>query len=188
MGNLVQRAFERLTTGADVRILMVGLDNAGKTTILYKLRLDETIGTVPTIGFNVESVKYKNISFTVWDMGGQDKIRNLWRVYLKGSKGIIFVVDSTDKMRITEARHELTKLLEEEDLKDAHVLVFANKQDVAGALSASDIKQGLGLTEITTHQWFIQTCVATKGDGLFQGLDWLANQINRSSFFNRKMF
>merc|ERR1712014_221302 len=101
------------------RILMVGLDAAGKTTILYKLKLGEVVTTVPTIGFNVESVKYKNISFTVWDMGGQDKIRNLWRVYLKGSAGIIFVVDSTDKMRITEARHELTKLLEEEDLKGA---------------------------------------------------------------------
>jgi len=187
MGNLLQRAFSKLYSGPEVRILMVGLDNAGKTTILYKLRLNETVGTVPTIGFNVETVKYKNIQFTVWDMGGQDKIRNLWRVYLKGSAGIIFVLDSSDKQRLTEAKYELTKLLEEEDLKDAHVLVLANKQDVPGALSANDIKVGLGLHEITSHEWFIQMTVATKGEGLFQGLDWLAGQISNNSFFHRKV-
>ena len=65
----------------DMRILMVGLDAAGKTTILYKLKLGEVVTTIPTIGFNVETVEYKNISFTVWDVGGQDKIRNLWRHY-----------------------------------------------------------------------------------------------------------
>ena len=71
MGNYLQRGFQKLFGGPDVRILMVGLDNAGKTTILYKFRLNETVSTVPTIGFNVETVKYKNISFTVWDIGGQ---------------------------------------------------------------------------------------------------------------------
>jgi len=115
------KGFQRLFGGPEVRILMVGLDNAGKTTILYKFRLNETVSTVPTIGFNVETVKYKNIAFTVWDIGGQDKIRSLWRVYLKGSTGLIFVVDSSDKQRLSEAKNELHKLLEEEDLKEAHV-------------------------------------------------------------------
>ena len=187
MGNLLQRAFSKLYNGPEVRILMVGLDNAGKTTILYKLRLDDVVGTVPTIGFNVETVKYKNILFTLWDMGGQDKIRNLWRVYLKGSAGIIFVLDSSDRDRLTEAKHELTKLLEEPDLKDVHVLVLANKQDIPGALNANDIKVGLGLHEITTHDWFIQMTVATKGEGLFQGLDWLSSQISSNNFLHRKM-
>ena len=187
MGNILQRAFTKLYNGPEVRILMVGLDNAGKTTILYKLRLDETVGTVPTIGFNVETVKYKNIGFTVWDMGGQDKIRNLWRVYLKGSAGIIFVLDSSDRERLTEAKYELGKLLEEPDLADVHVLVLANKQDVPGALTANDIKVGMGLHEITTHPWFIQMTVATKGEGLFQGLDWLAGQISSNNFIHRKI-
>ena len=109
-------------------------------------------------------------------------------MYLKGSTGLIFVVDSSDKQRLSEAKNELQNLLTEEDLKDAHVLVFANKQDVLGALNINDVKSGLGLTEITSHNWFIQPAVATKGEGLFQGLDWLAQQIQSNQFLNRKMF
>lgn len=188
MGNYFMKGFQRLFGGPEVRILMVGLDNAGKTTILYKFRLNETVSTLPTIGFNVETVKYKNIAFTVWDIGGQDKIRSLWRVYLKGSTGLIFVVDSSDKQRLGEAKTELHKLLEEEDLKDAHILVFANKQDVLGALSVNEIKSGLALADMTSHNWFIQPTAAIKGEGLFQGLDWLAQQIQSNQFMNRKMF
>lgn len=74
----------------EVRILMVGLDSAGKTTILYKLKLNEDeINTVPTVGFNVETVNYKKLSFTVWDVGGQDKIRNLWRHYFQNTDGML---------------------------------------------------------------------------------------------------
>jgi ADP-ribosylation factor family len=94
--------FDRLTSKKESRILMVGLDAAGKTTILYKLKLGEVVTTIPTIGFNVETVEYKNISFTVWDVGGQDKIRPLWRHYYQNTQGIIFVVDSNDRDRIPE--------------------------------------------------------------------------------------
>jgi small GTP-binding protein len=94
----------------DCRILMVGLDAAGKTTILYKLQLNETITTIPTIGFQVEHVIYKNLDFTVWDVGGQDKIRPLWRHYYQNTQGLIFVVDSNDRDRIEDAKEELTKM------------------------------------------------------------------------------
>lgn len=118
---------------------MVGLDAAGKTTILYKLKLGEIVTTIPTIGFNVETVEYKNISFTVWDVGGQDKIRPLWRHYFQNTQGshinvnshdlgLIFVVDSNDHERIGEAREELSRMLNEDELRDAVLLVFANKQ------------------------------------------------------------
>lgn len=98
------------------------------------------------------------------------------------------MVDSSDKQRLTEAKGELHKLLEEEDLKEAYILVFANKQDVLGALNVNEVKQGLGLVDVTSHNWFIQPTVAVKGDGLLQGLDWLASQIQKNQFFNRKMF
>merc|ERR1719221_1259904 len=101
----------------DVRILMVGLDAAGKTTILYKFKIGEVITTIPTIGFNVETVQYKNISFTVWDVGGQDKIRPLWRHYYHGTNGLIFVVDSNDRERIGEAREELARMLSEDEMR-----------------------------------------------------------------------
>merc|ERR1712059_227832 len=103
--------------GKEMRILMVGLDAAGKTTILYKLKLGEVVTTIPTIGFNVETVEYKNINFTVWDIGGQDKIRKLWRYYYQGTDGAIFVVDSSDRDRIEDAREELFKMLNEEEMR-----------------------------------------------------------------------
>ena len=96
---------------------MVGLDAAGKTSILYKIKLDETVTTIPTIGFNVETVQYKNINFTVWDVGGQDKIRKLWRHYFTNSDAIIYVVDSNDRERVHEARQELEALLSDDELR-----------------------------------------------------------------------
>merc|ERR1712007_265299 len=123
----------------DMRILMVGLDAAGKTTILYKLKLGEVVTTIPTIGFNVEAVVYRNINFTVWDIGGQDKIRKLWRHYYQGTQGVIFVIDSSDRDRIDDAREELDMMLREDEMRDAVLLVLANKQDLPGAMSSAEV-------------------------------------------------
>ena len=130
MGSMFSKIWARFVGKKEMRILMVGLDAAGKTTILYKLKLGEVVTTIPTIGFNVETVEYKNISFTVWDVGGQDKIRLLWRHYYQNTQGLIFVVDSNDRERVDDAREELHKMLSEEELRDAVLLVFANKQDL----------------------------------------------------------
>uniref|UniRef100_A0A3B4F7K0 ADP-ribosylation factor-like protein 14 n=1 Tax=Pundamilia nyererei TaxID=303518 RepID=A0A3B4F7K0_9CICH len=121
-----------------------GLDAAGKTTLLYKLKLGEVVTTIPTI-FNVETVEYKNISFTVWDVGGQTIIRPLWRHYYVNTQGLIFVVDSNDPERIKEASEELHTLLQEDELKGVAVLVFANKQDLPRAMLVSDIIEALSL-------------------------------------------
>lgn len=161
-----------------MRILMVGLDAAGKTTILYKLKLGEIVTTIPTIGFNVETVEYKNISFTVWDVGGQDKIRPLWRHYYQNTQGIIFVVDSNDRERMCEAKEELDKMLSEDELRDAVVLVFANKQDLPNALSCRDITSQLAL-DSRHRTWYIQATCAPQGSGLYEGLDWLSNQLSK---------
>uniref|UniRef100_A0A3P8X2W2 ADP-ribosylation factor 1-like n=1 Tax=Cynoglossus semilaevis TaxID=244447 RepID=A0A3P8X2W2_CYNSE len=138
-------AFAKLFGKKEMRILMVGLDAAGKTTILYKLKLGEIVTTIPTIGFNVETVEYKNISFTVWDVGGQDKIRPLWRHYFQNTQGLIFVVDSNDRERIGEAKDELCRMLSEDELRDAALLVFANKQDLPNACNAAEITDKLNL-------------------------------------------
>ena len=161
----------------DMRILMVGLDAAGKTSILYKLKLGEIVTTIPTIGFNVETVEYKNISFTVWDVGGQDKIRPLWRHYYQNTQGIIFVVDSNDRDRIGEAKEELMKMLNEDEMRDAVLLVFANKHDLPQAMSISEVTEKLGLQTIKNRKWYCQTSCATNGDGLYEGLDWLADNL-----------
>jgi len=164
-----------------MRILMVGLDAAGKTTILYKLKLGDVVTTIPTIGFNVETVEYKNINFTVWDVGGQDKIRPLWRHYYQNTQGVIFVLDSNDKDRVGEASEELRKMLSEDELKDACVLVFANKQDLPSAMRVAEITDKLGLHQLRNRKWYIQSTCATSGDGLYEGLEWLSNTLKNSS-------
>jgi len=178
MGGSFGKLFKRLFSKKDMRILMVGLDAAGKTTILYKLKLGEIVTTIPTIGFNVETVEYKNINFTVWDVGGQDKIRPLWRHYFQNTQGLIFVVDSNDRERINEAHDELNKMLNEDELRDAAVLVFANKQDLPNAMSVAEITDKLGLHSLRSRKWYIQSTCATSGDGLYEGLDWLSNVLS----------
>ena len=187
MGNLFGSIWEKLAGKQERRILMVGLDAAGKTTILYKLKLGEVVTTIPTIGFNVETVDYKNINFTVWDVGGQDKIRPLWRHYYQNTQGIIFVVDSNDRERIDadssaeqkSAREELQRMLVEDDLRDAVLLVFANKQDLPNALSVNEVTERLGLNSVRNRQWYVQACCATTGDGLYEGLDWLSDTLSK---------
>jgi len=159
---------------------MVGLDAAGKTTILYKLKLGEIVTTIPTIGFNVETVEYKNINFTVWDVGGQDKIRPLWRHYFQNTQGLIFVVDSNDRERVNEANEELQKMLNEDELRDAVLLVFCNKQDLPNAMSVAEVTDKLGLHSLRNRKWYIQSTCATSGDGLYEGLDWLSNTLSSS--------
>merc|ERR1711879_591651 len=137
----------------EVRILMVGLDAAGKTTVLYKLKLGELVTTIPTIGFNVETVQYKN------------------------TQGVIFVVDSNDRERISEAAEELQKMLREDELREAAVLVLANKQDLPQAMSVAEVTDKLGLHSMRNRKWYIQATCATSGDGLYEGLDWLAHTV-----------
>merc|ERR1712184_75481 len=177
MGMFISKALQKLVGKRDCRILMVGLDAAGKTTILYKLKLGEIVTTIPTIGFNVETVEYRNISFTVWDVGGQDKIRPLWRHYYQNTQGLIYVVDSSDAERVSEAQEELHKMLGEDELRDAIVLVFANKQDLPNALSVTDITSKLGLNNLR-RKWYVQAARATQGTGLYEGLDWLSNELS----------
>ncbi len=227
--------FSRLFGRKEVRILILGLDNAGKTTILYRLQVDEPVATVPTIGFNVETLQYKNvrraaatgrrcaaarrakqsrgaarcrlrrrrnialpggpeasptyptrprphaparspsrslaalappqIKFQVWDLGGQSSIRPYWRCYYPNTDAIIFVVDSTDTERLEIAKAELFAMLEEEDLKDAILLIMANKQDAKGALSSKELSEAMGLAQIRNRQWSIQETSATQGKG-----------------------
>ncbi|XP_055365165.1 uncharacterized protein LOC114855985 isoform X2 [Betta splendens] len=149
MGVIISRIFSRFTSKTPVRILM---------------------------GFNVETVEYRNISFTVWDVGGQTIIRPLWRHYYTNTQGLIFVVDSNDPERVKEAADELHVMLEESELRDVAVLVLANKQDLPRAMSASDITAVLGLSTVS-QRWFVQASCAVSGSGLVQGLDWLSEQI-----------
>uniref|UniRef100_A0A8C2DDR6 ADP-ribosylation factor n=1 Tax=Cyprinus carpio TaxID=7962 RepID=A0A8C2DDR6_CYPCA len=179
MGIFFSTLFSRLVKKKEIRLLMVGLDAAGKTTVLYKLKLGEVVTTIPTIGFNVETVEYKNISFAVWDVGGQSKIRGLWKYYYQHTEGLIFVVDSSDHDRIETAAEELNAMLEEDEMRDAVLLVLANKQDLPKAMPVHELTDRLGLHTLRGRQWFVQATCAVQGSGLYEGLDWLSDQLSR---------
>ena len=177
MGFFFSRLWQKLLGKKDVRILMVGLDGAGKTSILYQLKMAELVKTIPTIGFNVEQLDYKGLKFTIWDVGGQDKIRILWKHYYQNTDGLIFVVDSNDRDRIDDAAEELKKMLAEEELKDCCVLIMANKQDLNGALAPNEVTEKLGMGQLKGRQWLVQGTSATSGQGLKEGLDWMAGVL-----------
>ncbi|KAI0921468.1 Arf GTPase arf3, variant 3 [Taiwanofungus camphoratus] len=168
----------RWSKDQDVRILMLGLDSAGKTTILYRLQIGEVVSTIPTIGFNVETVQYKNIKFQVWDLGGQSSIRPYWRCYFPNTSAIVYVIDSSDTARLPTSRSELLTMLSEDELAGVPLLVFCNKQDVDGARKPEEISEQLGLAGgEKERQWSVRGSCATKGEGLEEGLDWLVNAI-----------
>ncbi|CAJ1357953.1 unnamed protein product, partial [Effrenium voratum] len=177
MGLVLTKIWARLAGKQERKIVMIGLDAAGKTTVLYRLKLNEVLMTIPTIGFNVETVEYRNIRFTVWDIGGQDIIRPLWRHYFLGSHAMIFVVDSSDHKRIQEAREELWTMLKDHDFPaQAPVLILANKQDLPEAMSQKEVSEQLGLHELR-RPWMVQPSCAPKGEGLFEGLNWLSKAM-----------
>ncbi|KAH7552671.1 hypothetical protein BM1_08622 [Bipolaris maydis] len=137
----------------------------------------EVVTTIPTIGFNVESVTYKNLNFNVWDLGGQTSIRPYWRCYYANTAAVIFVIDSTDIERLTTASEELRAMLNEEELRDAALLVFANKQDQPGAKGAGEISEALRLGELKDRNWSIVACSAVDGSGVQEGMDWLVSNV-----------
>lgn len=177
MGQTFRKLFDTFFGNQEMRVVMLGLDAAGKTTILYKLHIGEVMSTVPTIGFNVEKVQYKNVMFTVWDVGGQEKLRPLWRHYFNNTDGLIYVVDSLDRERIGKAKQEFQEIIKDPFMLNSVILVFANKQDMRGAMSPREVCEGLGLLDLKNRKWHIQGTCALQGDGLYEGLDWLSSTL-----------
>ncbi|XP_040496641.1 putative ADP-ribosylation factor-like protein 5C isoform X2 [Ursus maritimus] len=147
------------------KVIIVGLDNAGKTTILYQLLMNEVVHTSPTIGSNVEEIVLQKTHFLVWDIGGQEALRSTWDTYYANTEFIILVIDSTDRDRLRTTREELYKMLAHEALRDASVLIFANKQDMKNSMTTVEISQFLTLSTIKDHPWHIQGCCALTGEG-----------------------
>ncbi|TWW67932.1 ADP-ribosylation factor-like protein 6 [Takifugu flavidus] len=185
----------------EVNVLCLGLDNSGKTTIINRLKPSNAThlctsklftvifqaqaqDIVPTIGFSIEKFKTSSLSFTVFDMSGQGRYRNLWEHYYKEGQAIIFVIDSADKLRMVVAKEELDTLLNHPDIKHRRIpiLFFANKMDVRDALSSVKVSQLLCLENIKDKPWHICATDALKGEGLQEGVDWLQGRIKVKCF------
>mmetsp|Transcript_24293 Transcript_24293/g.72118 ORF Transcript_24293/g.72118 Transcript_24293/m.72118 type:complete len:178 (-) Transcript_24293:177-710(-) len=161
----------------EARILVLGLDNAGKTTILRALSEEDITTITPTQGFNIKSLQRDGFNLNIWDIGGQRSIRPYWRNYFDSTDALIYVIDSADRNRLVESGVELNEILEEEKMTSVPLLVFANKQDLVGAHTADEIADQLNLIGIRDRPWQIQACSAKAGDGLQQGMEWVMKQV-----------
>lgn len=177
MSTLWKRLSSFTNSEEEIKIIIVGMHNAGKTTILYKLALGEVIVTQPTIGSNVEEVSHQNVKMQVWDLGGQENLRSSWDAYYSNTQAIIYVVDCADDSQAQASKMEFFNLLIHNDLKDTAILVFANKADLPSARDAAEITDLYSLHEVKNHDWKIQACCALTGQGLEEGLDWLTAKL-----------
>ena len=167
----------------EAKLVVVGLDNSGKSTLVNHLkpRRQASYEVVPTVGFAAESFDHGRLRFSVMDMSGASTYRSLWETFYRGVDGIIFVVDSSDKIRMCVAKDELDAMLAHADVRHsrAPVLVFANKSDLPGALEPSDVSLLLGLPAVHELAWQIQASNALSGEGVDEGVAWLAQQLAR---------
>ncbi|XP_011848920.1 PREDICTED: ADP-ribosylation factor-like protein 2 isoform X2 [Mandrillus leucophaeus] len=139
----------------ELRLLMLGLDNAGKTTILKKFNGEDIDTISPTLGFNIKTLEHRGFKLNIWDVGGQKSLRSYWRNYFESTDGLIWVVDSADHQRMQDCQRELQSLL---------------------------VDQALELDSIRSHHWCIQGCSAVTGENLLPGIDWLLDDISSRIF------
>ena len=183
----------------EVRLLVLGLDNAGKTTVVKTICGQPTDQIEPTLGFDIQTLEHSGYCLNLWDVGGQKSIRAYWRNYFESTDGLLWVVDSADRVRLELCRQELLQLLQQDKLAGASLLVLANKQDMAGALRVDEIAKVLGMTTPNTasqggqegeeqnsvfdkRHWCILPCSAVTGEGLVEGMDWIVEDIGKRIF------
>jgi ADP-ribosylation factor-like protein 5B len=152
MGSILSQMWTKLSRfgrgDMQFKIIIVGMNNAGKTTILYKLALNEVIVTEPTIGSNVEEVQHRNLKLQVWDLGGQENLRASWDAYYQDTSAVIFVIDSADDSQVQTSKAEFLTMLVHNELKDAVLLIFANKADMPTARDPGELTEIYGFNEI----------------------------------------
>lgn len=161
----------------EVRVIMLGLDNSGKTTILRRLSDEDPMNVRPTQGFEMKTITQGDFQLETWDIGGQKSIRPFWRNYYEGADALIFVIDASDRRRIEEAGVELQQLLDEEKLTDIPLVIFANKQDLLNAMTAAELSEELHLSSIRDRVWQIFPCSAKENSGILVGMEFLANEL-----------
>ncbi|KYQ93972.1 putative apoptosis inducing factor [Tieghemostelium lacteum] len=163
--------------------MLVGLDHVGKTSLLFKLKLNQNVNTIPTIGFNVETVTIAGMNLVIWDVGGGDKIRPLWKHYSQESKGIIFMVDSSDRERIKEASKDalFPCILDQDVFQNIPILVLANKQDIPNCMTLDELNDNLNLPP---QNCYLHLCSVKDGTGVKEGLELLVNEINKRAQIN----
>ncbi|PBJ69280.1 ADP-ribosylation factor [Trypanosoma cruzi cruzi] len=184
MGALFSSFWSLFVPSRNYKLVILGLNNAGKTSILYHLQLGHAITTQPTLGGNMEQLSVAHgpnnntVQFTCWDLGGQEQLRDSWSLYYEQTDAVIFVVDAADVGRFAVARKVLQGLLNNEPcLRKAVLLVLANKQDLRGAVSPVEMIEALGLGAVRDHTWTLMGCSAATGASLREAMAWVAQKV-----------
>lgn len=163
-------------------VLVLGLDGAGATTILYQLVLGKRLETIPTLGLNHEIIHADNLELECWDIGGLDKMRPLWRQYSRDADAVIFVVDASDSDRMRLAADELAGLYAATSRKDSiehdrPLLIFANKQDIPIAANIQEVEEVLKVPSLPVETFKIFPSTANDRQSLMKGINWLTDQL-----------
>ncbi|OMJ86416.1 hypothetical protein SteCoe_12076 [Stentor coeruleus] len=183
MGQIFSNAWQKVFKYPRINIIVVGLDASGKTTILYKSKFGEVLNS-QSLFYSYETVDNRELSIKSWDLGGSDRsISSLYKRFYENVQGIIFVVDSNDRYRIEDAYYELDKILKDNQLNDAVLLVFANKQDLPEAMKPDEIARKFKLYDIQGRNWLVQDSCACmgRGYGISEGFEWLLNEIHKKN-------
>lgn len=165
---------------ANRKLVFLGLDNAGKTSVVQTLLGGNPYTVAPTRGFTSKEIRFDKSKFDVIDVGGQRSLRTHWADHFDGAVGIVWVIDSADRRRMYETGLELAALLQEDKLMGLPILILANKQDLGTAATAAEITVDLELHSIRNHDWRIQDCSAVENKGIKEGIDWLLDSIKHN--------
>ncbi|KAL2632788.1 hypothetical protein R1flu_004267 [Riccia fluitans] len=163
----------------ETKILLLGLESAGKSSCLAFLCNEDLAKIVPTRGFIIKSLLHDSYRLNIWDVGGQRSLRPYWINCVTRADALIYVVDSADRDRHKEAANELSQLLAEQRFIGVPLLVFANKQDLLNALSAAELLEVLELSLVVDRSVFVQPCSGKFGDGTNDGMEWIMDQLKQ---------
>ncbi|KAF7875364.1 hypothetical protein EAF04_002536 [Stromatinia cepivora] len=183
MAGIFRRVYDwllRLFWATEMDITMIGLQNAGKTSLLRVLAGGEfTLDSIPTVGFNMKRVQKGHVTLKCWDLGGQPRFRSMWERYCRGVNAIVFIVDSADPDALPIAKDELHLLLEKPVLQGIPLLVLGNKSDLENKLSVDELIERLDLKSVGHREVSCYGISAKEETNLDAVLQWLVARANK---------
>ena len=178
MGSFFSSIYEMFSDYKNIKIVFLGLPNAGKTTILYLLKIGEVIKSIPTISFNKEEIKDKNVRFEAWDLAGSDNSINYWKYYIQGANAIIYVVDASDEkkhLKSKEILHSTLKIMESEEVI---IAILSNKHDLVGCVKYPEFVKNFELNKIK-KKWQVFETNKDDTEGYFEAMQWIKENIKK---------
>eukprot|EP01064_Diplonema_japonicum_P000448 TRINITY_DN102_c3_g1_i1.p2 TRINITY_DN102_c3_g1~~TRINITY_DN102_c3_g1_i1.p2 ORF type:complete len:185 (+),score=46.45 TRINITY_DN102_c3_g1_i1:56-610(+) len=178
----IMEFFKGLFWKQEMELTLVGLQNAGKTTLLNVISDGKAKpNTIPTVGLNIRKITKGNISIKLWDIGGQPRFRGMWERYCRGVNAIVYVVDSADRSTVDAAQKELMELMQKPALEKIPLLVLGNKNDVPSHMNEAELRQALDLDSIKGREVCVYSISAKNSVNIDVTLQWLIKNAKKSS-------